>query len=113
MRPPPLLPPLPLPLRPPLPLPPLPLPPPPRLVDAEEVDRQDDDVQEEVVEAARAEAEASLPSVPRRSSLTRSMFVADLKSGSGNVLEIMSAVLAKRELRPRRRLSTSCAGEMV
>ena len=77
------------------------------------MDRQDGDVQEEVVEAARAEAEASLPSVPRRSSLTRSMFVADLKSGSGNVLEMMSAVLAKRELRPRRRLSTSCAGEMV
>jgi hypothetical protein len=73
----------------------------------------DDDIQEEVVEAARAEAKASLVAAPRRSSLTRSMLVADLKSGSGDVLAMMSAVLAKRELRPRRRFSTSYAGEMV
>ena len=46
---------------------------------------QDGDVQEEAVEAVRADAEASLPSVARRSSLTRSVFVADLKSGSGDV----------------------------
>jgi hypothetical protein len=83
------------------------------LVGAEEVDRQDGEVQEEVVEAARAKAEASLPSVPRQSSLTWSMLVADLKLGSGDELAMMSAVLAKRELRPRRRLSTSYAGEMV
>ena len=53
-------------------------------------------VQEEVVEAARAEAEASLQSVPRRGSLTRSMLVADLKFGSGEELAMMSAVSAKR-----------------
>ena len=69
------------------------------------------DVQEEMVLAARAEAEASLPSLPRRSSLTRSMLVTDRKSGSGDVLVMMSAVLAKRGLRPRRRLSTSCGLE--
>jgi hypothetical protein len=77
------------------------------------VDRQVGVVQEEVVEAARAEAEASLPSVPRLSSLTRSMLVADLKSGSGEELAMMSAVLVKRLLRPRRRLSTSCTEETV
>jgi len=59
------------------------------------------------VEAARDDAEASLPSVARRSSLTRSVFVADLKSGSVDVPAMMSAVLAKRSLMPRRRLSTS------
>jgi hypothetical protein len=83
------------------------------LVEVEEVVWQEDDIQEEVVEATRTEAEASLPSVPRRSSLTRSMLVADLKVGSGDVLAMMSAVLTKRELRPRRRFNTSYAGEMV
>jgi hypothetical protein len=82
-------------------------------VDVEGVERQEDDVQEEVVEAARADAEASLCSVPRRSSLTRSMLVADLKSGSGMVLAMMSAVVAKRGLMPRSRLSTSWAGGIV
>jgi hypothetical protein len=82
-------------------------------LDVAGVDLQDGEVQEEVEEATSADAEASLPSEPRRSSLTRSMLVADLKSGSGDVLEMMSAVLAKRGLRPRRRLSTSCAGETV
>jgi hypothetical protein len=36
-----------------------------------------------------------------------------LKSGSSDVLAMMLAVLAKRGLRPRRRFSTSYAGEMV
>ena len=67
------------------------------------------------MDAARAEAEVSLPLLPRprRSSLTRSMLVAALKSGSGIALAMMSAVLAKRALRPRSILSTSCLGEMV
>jgi hypothetical protein len=88
----------------------LPLPP---LLEEEGVERQEEDVQEEAVEVTSADDEASLCAVPRRSSLTRSMLVADLKVGSGDVLEMMSAVLAKRESRPRRRLSTSCAGETV
>jgi hypothetical protein len=74
---------------------------------------QEGDVQEEAVETTRAEAEAAFCSVPRRSSLTRSMLVADLKSGSGVVLAMMSAVVANRALRPRRRLMTSCTGETV
>jgi hypothetical protein len=82
-------------------------------LEGEGVERQEEDVQEETVEATSADAEASLFSVPRRSSLTRSMLVADLKSGSGDVLEMMSAVLAKREFSPRRRFSTSWAGETV
>jgi hypothetical protein len=41
------------------------------------------------------------------------MFVAALKSGSGDVLAMMSAVVVKQGLMPRRRLSTSCTGEMV
>ena len=78
VAPPPLLLPLSLPPR-----PPLPLPPPPRLEAEEEVDWQEGEVQEELVEAASADDETSLPSLPRRSSLTRSMLVVDLKSGSG------------------------------
>ena len=92
---------------------PLPLPPPPRLGAEEAVDWQEGEVQEGVVKAASANAEASLPLLPRRSSLMRSMLVAALKSGSGDVLAMMSAVLAKQGLIPRRRLSTSYEGEMV
>ena len=93
-------------------LPPMPLPPPPRLEAEEEVDWQEGEVQEELVDAASADDETSLPSLPRRSSLTRSMLVADLKSRS-DILAMMSAVVAKRGLMPRRRLSTNYEGEMV
>jgi hypothetical protein len=41
------------------------------------------------------------------------MLLADLKSGSGIVLAMMSVVVAKRGLMPRSRLSTSWAGEIV
>ena len=64
-------------------------------------------MQVEVVEAARAVSEEVLPSLPRRISFSHSMLVADLKSGRTVELAMMSAVLAKRGLRPRSRFSTS------
>jgi hypothetical protein len=91
---------------------PLPLPPPP-LLEGEGVERQEEDVQEEAVEVTSTDDETSLCAVPRPNSLTRSMLVADLKVGSGDVLEMMSTVLVKWESKPRRRFSTSSAGETV
>jgi hypothetical protein len=82
-------------------------------LEVEELEWQEGDLQEEAVETTRADAKAALCSVPRRSSLTRSIFVADLKSGNVVVLAMMSAVVVNQALRPRRRLRTSYAGETV
>jgi len=100
-------PPLPLPPR-----PPLPLPPPPPWFGAGEEERHEDEEQADIVEAARAVSEETLPSLVRRISFRRSMSVPALKSGRTAELAMMSAVLVKRGLRPRRRVSTSCGPEM-
>ena len=110
LRPPPP-PPLLLPPLPPLPLP-LPLTPPRGCEAGEDVERQDAEVQAAVVEAVRAVLEATLLSLARRSSFRRSMFTASVKVGSGLVLAMMSAVLAKRGLMPFSRLSTSWRSRM-
>jgi len=64
-------------------------------------------VQAAVMEAARVVLEATLLSLARRSSFRRSMFTASVKVGSGLVLAMISTVLARRELMPFSKLSTS------
>jgi len=79
----------------------------PRGCEDEGVEWQEGEVQATVVEAARAELEATLLSLARRSSFRRSMFTAEVKDGSGLVLAMKSAVLERRGLRPFSRVSTS------
>jgi hypothetical protein len=79
----------------------------------DEEERHEDEEQADIVEAARAVSEETLPSLVRRISFRRSMSVPALKSGRTAELAMMSAVLVKRGLRPRRRFSTSCGCDKV
>ena len=56
--------------------------------------------------------EETLLSLARRSSFRRSMLTASVMDGRGLVLAMMSAVLARRGLRPFCRLSTSWRSRM-
>jgi hypothetical protein len=56
---------------------------------------------------------ATVPSLARRSSFRTSFSRVVEKSGSGCESAMLSAVLAKRGLRPRRKLRTSSESEMT
>ena len=79
----------------------------------EDEERQEGEVQAVVAEvvdgatAVRAVSEETLASLARRSSLSRRVLWAEMNDERTAALAMMSAVLAKCGLRPRRRLRTS------